>query len=152
MSGCVPEKYLRQALQTFDTIHDELAFGWCKLWLGQTLYSENNFTGAIASLKISLPILAKYIDWEGEGKAAAWLSFLYEATGDYDSSFYYCNQSLQIRQKMSDDVCVAGSLTNMGHLYKNAGAYEDALDYYNQGMVYANTHKFNVYTTNWNNI
>ncbi len=145
-------KYLNQALQTFDSIHNELEFGWCKLWLGQTLYAGNNFTDAIASLKISLPILNKYGDGEGEGKAAAWLSFLYEARGDYDSSFYYCTKSLQIRRRMSDDVCIAGALTNMGHLYKNAGAYDDALDYYYQGMQYANTHGFNVYTTNWNNI
>jgi tetratricopeptide (TPR) repeat protein len=146
------EKYLQLALQTFDSIHDEKGFGWCKLWLGQTLYAGNNFTDAIASLKTSLPILAKYGDGEGEGKAAAWLSFLYEARGDYDSSFYYCIKSLQIRQRMSDDVCVAGALNNMGHLYKNAGAYDDALDYYHQSMQYANSHGFNLYTTNWNNI
>jgi Putative regulator of cell autolysis len=146
------EKYLGLALQTFDSIHNEIEFGWCKLWIGQILYAGNNFTDAIASLKTSMPILAKYNDWEGEGKAAAWLSFLYEARGEYDSSFYYCTISLQIRQKMSDDVCIAGALTNMGHLYKNAGAYEDALDYYHQSMQYANSHDFNVYTTNWNNI
>ena len=146
------EKYLQQALQSFDSIHNEIRFGWCKLWLGQTLYAENKFTDAIASLKTSLPILVKYADWEGEGKAAGWLSFLYEAKGEYDSSFYYCTMSLQVRQRMNDDVCVAGSLTNMGHLYKNAGAYDDALDYYRQSMRYANTHGFNVYTTNWNNI
>ena len=146
------ENYLRQALQTFDSIHYEIGYGWCKLWLGQILYAANNFTGAISSLKTSLPILVKYGDGEGEGKATAWLSFLYEATGEYDSSFSYCTMSLQIWQRMSDDVCIAGALANMGHLYKNAGAYDDALDYYHQGFQYANTHGFNVYTTNWNNI
>lgn len=146
------QKYLGQAMQVFSNIHNEIGFGWCKLWLGQTLYAGNNFTDAIVSLKTSLSILAKHSDGEGEGKASAWLSFLYEAVGDYDSSFYYCNKSLHIRQRMSDDVCIAGALTNMGHLYKNAGAYEDALDYYNQGMQYATTHDFDVYTSNWNNI
>jgi tetratricopeptide (TPR) repeat protein len=146
------QKYLAQALQSFDSIHNEIGFGWCKLWIGQALYAGNKFDSAIANIKTSLNILGTKGQGEGEGKAAAWLSLLYEAKGEYDSSFYYCTTSLQIRQRMSDDVCIAGALTNMGHLYKNAGAYDDALDYYYQGWHYANTHNFNVYTTNWNNI
>ena len=146
------EKYLRQALEIFENAHNERETGWSNLWLGQVLYGQNNFKGAIASYKESVPILEKFGDGEGEGKAYAWMSFLYEATGNYDSSFYCCNQSLMIRRKMSDDVCIAGALTNMGHLYKNAAAYEDALDYYTQSGNYANMHGFDVRTTNWNNI
>jgi len=52
---------------------------------------------------------------------------------------------------MGDDICIAGALVNMGHLYKNAGAYEDALGFYNQGGEYANTHGFKLHT-NWSNI
>jgi hypothetical protein len=37
----------------------------------------------------------------------------------------------------------------MGHLYKVAGSYDDALDYYRQGFQYANTHGVNLYTANW---
>ena len=144
------EKYLRQSLAMFENIHNERECGWCNLWLGQTLYGQNNFKDAMVCYLKSIPILEKFEDGEGEGKACAWMSFLNEATGNYDSSFYYCNKSLQIRKRMSDDVCIAGALKNMGHLYKNAGAYEDALDYYRQGMQYANTHNFNVRTTNWN--
>ena len=32
------EKYLRQALATFENIHNDIGQGWCNLWLGQTLY------------------------------------------------------------------------------------------------------------------
>ena len=38
----------------------------------------------------------------------------------------------------------------MGYLYKSAGDYEDALNYYRQGMQYANTHGINYYSANWN--
>jgi tetratricopeptide (TPR) repeat protein len=146
------EKYLRLAYQTFDSIHNNNGLGWCNLWLGQTFYAENNFKDALACYKKSVHLLGKSGDGEGEGKVYAWMSFLYEGTGDYDSSFYYCTKSLMIRQKMSDNVCIAGALTNMGHLFKVAGAFDDALDYYKQSLQYANTHDFNVRTTNWNNV
>ncbi|MEP7231012.1 MAG: histidine kinase [Ginsengibacter sp.] len=145
------EKYLRQALAMFDKMHKERETGWCHLWLGQVLYGQNDLKDAIACYRKSALILEKSGDGEGEGKAYAYMSFLYEATGDYDSSFYCCNKSLMIRSKMGDDICIAGALVNMGHLYKNAGAYEDALGFYNQGGQYANTHGFKLHT-NWSNI
>jgi len=145
------EKYLRQALTMFDQMHKERETGWCQLWLGQVLYGQNHLKDAIACYRKSALILEKSGDSEGEGKAYAYMSFLYEATGDYDSSFYCCNKSLMIRTKMGDDICIAGALVNMGHLYKNAGAYEDALGFYNQGGQYANTHGFKLHT-NWSNI
>jgi len=100
------EKYLRTALPIFDSLHDTNDEGWCNLWIGQTLYSENDFD--------------------------------------------YCTKSLLIRQRMSDDVCVSASLANMGYLYKSAGDYTDALNYYQQGMQYAHTHGINYYAANWN--
>jgi tetratricopeptide (TPR) repeat protein len=146
----VSEKYLRQALQIFETIHNNRGLGWCNLWLGEALYSENNFDEATFYLLKSISFLTKEDDHEGEGKAWAWLAFVYSAKGNYDSSFYYSGKSLQIREKMRDNVCVAASLANIGYLYKVVGDYEDALDYYRQGMQYANTHSINYYGPNWN--
>ena len=144
------EKYLRNALLIFDSIHDKNRQGWCNLWIGQTLYSENRFTEALSFFTKSLTYLTVLDDHEGEGKAWAWMSFLYAATGDYEKSFEYCTKSLLMRQKMSDHVCVAASLANMGYLYKSAGDNEDALDYYRQGMQYGNIHGINYYAANWN--
>ena len=143
------ERYLREALSVFETIHSDFGLGWCNVWLAQTLHSQNNFSESIACYKKSIPFLEKLGDWEGEGKAWAWMGAIYATLGNYDSSFYYCSKSLVIRQKMSDHVCVANSLTNMGQLYKVAGAYEDALDYYRQGFRYANSHDVDLYTANW---
>jgi tetratricopeptide (TPR) repeat protein len=144
------EKYLRQSLRVFQNIRDARGEAWCNLWLGQTLYSENDFGGAIAFFRTSIAILTRMDDKEGEGKAFAWMGFLYAATGEYDSSFEYCSKSLVIRQNMSDHVCVAAALTNMGHLYKSAGDFDDALSYYRQGMDYAKEHNINYYAANWN--
>ncbi len=144
------EKYLRDALPFFDSMHNENEQGWCNLWLGQTLYSENNFNESLAFFTKALVYLTKLDNREGEGKAWAWMSFLYAAKGNYGGSFEYCERSLLMREKMSDHVCVAASLANMGYLYKSAGDYDDALNYYRQGMQYANLHGINYYATNWN--
>jgi tetratricopeptide (TPR) repeat protein len=133
----------------FETIHSDFGLGWCNVWLAQTLHSQLKFHESIACYKRSIPFLEKLGDWEGEGKAWAWMGAIYSILGNYDSGFYYCSKSLLIRQKMSDHVCVANSFTNMGQLYKMAGSYEDALDYYRQGFHYANAHNVDLYTANW---
>ena len=142
------EKYLRHALSIYQNLNSD-GLGWCYLWLGQSLYYQNNFDESLACYFKALPFLDKTRDFEGEGKAWTWMAFIYAALGNYDSSFYYCSQSLLLRQRMSDHVCVTASLTNMGQLYRAAGDYEDALDYYKQGFRYANIHGVDLYTANW---
>lgn len=144
------ERYLRQALQMFVSLRDENGLGWCNLWLGQTLYSENRFNEALTFFIKSISYLSKSDNREGLGKAWAWMSFTYAAAGDYETSFDYCKKSLLIREKMSDNVCVAASYANMGYLYRSANDNEDALEYYRQGMQYADAHGINYAAANWN--
>src|SRR4030095_713764 len=59
--------------------------------------------------------------------------------GNYDSSFFFCSESVRLRQKMSDHSCAAFSMVNMGHLYQMAGSSEDALNYYRKSLDYANS-------------
>jgi tetratricopeptide (TPR) repeat protein len=54
-----------------------------------------------------------------------------------------------MRQQMSDHNCVVLSFINMGQLYKAAGSYSDALDYYDQAFHYANAHNVNQFSINW---
>jgi tetratricopeptide (TPR) repeat protein len=63
----------------------------------------------------------------------------YAVLGNYDSSFFFCSESVRLRQKMSDHGCAAFSMVNMGHLYLMAGSNEDALNYYRQSLDYANS-------------
>ena len=93
--------------------------------------------------------LEKTGDWEGKGKAWAWIGMTYATLGNYDSSFYYSSKTLLLREKMSDHVCVVLSFINMGELYKAAGSYADALDYYNQGFDYAQLHRLNNIYLSW---
>ena len=115
------EKYLRKALGIFETLQSVFGLGWVNVWLGQSLYSQNNFTECLACLQTAIPFLEKLGDWDGEAKAWAWMGANYAVLGAYDSSFIYLSKSLLVRQKMSDHACVAASIVNMGHLYNVAG-------------------------------
>ena len=143
------EKYLREALSMYDSLHNDFGLGWCNVWLGQSLYAQDNFGEALACQKKSIFFLEKLDDWEGEGKAWAWTGMTYATLGEYDSSFQYCSKSLNVRQKMSDHACVVLSYINMGQLYKAAGSLAEALDYYNKGINYSLSHHLDPFTINW---
>jgi tetratricopeptide (TPR) repeat protein len=143
------EKYLRESLGMYEALQSDFGLGWCYVWLGQSLYSQDNFEEALACQKKSIFFLEKLGDWEGEGKAWAWIGITYATLGNYDSSFYYCSKSLHVRQKMSDHACVVLSYINMGQLYNAAGSFADAMDYYNQGIRYADIHHLNQFTISW---
>jgi sensor histidine kinase YesM len=143
------EKYLRKALSMYDSLHNDFGLGWCNVWLGQSLYGQDNFEEALASQKKSISYLEKLGDWEGEGKAWAWMGMTYATLGNYDSSFQYCSKSLNVRQKMSDHACVVLSYINMGQLYKAAGSLAEALVYYNKGINYSRSHHLNPFDINW---
>ena len=142
------EKYLRNALQMFESINNEFGLGWCNTWLAQSLYSQNNFPEALAHYRRGLFFLHKTGDWDGEAKAWSFMGGIYAIVGNYDSSYFYSSKSLQMRQKMSDHSCVAYSLTNMGHLYRIAGSDEDALEYFRRAYNYATTHGVEYINTN----
>jgi tetratricopeptide (TPR) repeat protein len=145
----IAENDLRQSLVIFETIRSDFGMGWGNMWLGQAMYLQNNFHEALVCYERSVSFLKNKNDWEGEGKAWAWIGIIYATLGNYDSSFYYCSKSLVLRQEMSDYECVTLSYINMGQLYQAAGSYADALNYYNEGFRYANTHKVDRYAINW---
>ncbi|MBS1948676.1 MAG: histidine kinase [Bacteroidetes bacterium] len=145
----VAENHLRISLKMFEAANSDFGLGWCNVWLGQSLYSQNNFDESLACYYKSLPYLEKIGDWEAQGKAWTWMSFVFSVQGNYDSSLNYCGKSLLLRKKMSDHVCVTASYVNMGQLYKVAGAYEDAMEYYRQSFRYATEHGVDLYMANW---
>ena len=55
------QKYLGQAMQVFSNIHNEIGFGWCKLWLGQTLYAGNNLLMQLYRLKLRFLFLLNIV-------------------------------------------------------------------------------------------
>ena len=53
------EKYLRQALNIFESLNNDFGIGWCNVWLGQSLYNEGDFKTALTCLKKSVIIFKK---------------------------------------------------------------------------------------------
>src|SRR4030095_13561303 len=131
------DKYLRQALGTFESLNNDFGIGWCNVWLGQSLFNEGDFKTALSCLKKSVIYFQKINEWDGEAKAKTFMGGAYAVLGNYDSSFFFCSESVRLRQKMSDHSCAAFSMVNMGHLYQMAGSSEDALNYYRKSLDYA---------------
>ena len=101
--------------------------------------------------KRSVPFLQKSGEWDGEGKGICMDVFFVCNWVIMTAVFIIVVKGLLIRQKMSDDVCVAGALINMGHLYRVAGSYDDALDYYDRVCNMQIHMTLMIRTTNWNN-
>ena len=57
--------------------------------------------------------------------------------GDYKKAFEYCQNSMQIRMKMNDQMCILSSFNNFGNLFKAVGDYETAFDCYQKSLQYA---------------
>lgn len=131
------DKYLRQALNIFESQNNDFGIGWCNVWLGQSLYNEGDFKNALTCFKKAVIYFQKIGEWDGEAKSSAWMGGAYAVLGNYDSSHLYCSESVRLRQKMSDHGCAAFSLVVMGHLYQMAGSNEDAVNYYRQSLDYA---------------
>lgn len=134
------EKYFRQALQEFDRLNNDKGMGWCYVWLAEDLLSQMKFNESINCYNKALFYFEKTNDWEGKGKAWAWMGVLYTTIGDYEKGVFFAEQSLSIRKQMSDHLCVARSLNGIGNFYKAVGANDEALNYYQQTRVYADEH------------
>lgn len=144
------EKYLREALQLFEKLHNDKGIGWSNVWLGQDLFHQNEFKESISCYRKALPYFDKTNDWEALGKTWAWLGLLYTTIGDYDQGLSFASQSLSKRKEMSDHSCVARSLNAMGNFYRNVGANEEAINYYLQTRTYAKEHSLDYRYKYWN--
>ena len=63
------------------------------------------------------------------------LGTLYKGIGDYDSSLYFHNKTLLIREKNNDTIGLAYSYNNIGLTYKHSGDYQKALSYLKKSLV-----------------
>jgi signal transduction histidine kinase len=52
----------------------------------------------------------------------------------YDSSFYFHNQALGIRERFKNKIAVSSSLYNLGDLFSKKGEYQKAIQYLWRGM------------------
>jgi tetratricopeptide (TPR) repeat protein len=53
---------------------------------------------------------------------------------DYSKAIEYYNQSLKIREEISDKIGISYSLNSIGLVYSNQGDYAKAIDYYNKSL------------------
>ncbi|HET7003031.1 MAG TPA: histidine kinase [Puia sp.] len=135
------ELYFRQSILLSGMMREIKTAGWANLYLGWVLFLKNDYPGAEEAYNKATYYFDKSGGEEGKGRNCAYKSMLYAAMGEYGKGFEYCRSSLQTRRKMNDHVCILYSYNNFGNLYKAAGDYETALDYYRQSLSYAKEHK-----------
>ena len=70
-------------------------------------------------MEIYKNIFSKSIEFDDEIKVVAYLiaGFLASQLGEYDNSFSYLNQSLQLSLKLNKKILIAESLNNLGNLF-----------------------------------
>src|SRR5262249_28499562 len=71
------ENWLQQARVLFEKMGNQKDFAWTNLWLCQTLSCENRYREALHYYLVCEPLMEKFGDWEGLGKAWAWVAFGY---------------------------------------------------------------------------
>jgi adenylate cyclase len=95
---------------------------------------SKSLVGSDSSKAISLALQAKEIAAEieypkGEAYALKNLGLVYYMKGKYPETLDYWNPSLQIFEKLKDDVGISNMLSNIGAIYLNQGADTKALEY-----------------------
>ena len=139
-------KYVQQALSLGENIRSDKVLGWAYYFLTYIKPIRNNFQEVINNYKKAVVHFQKAGDEEGEAEVTAWLCIDYNTIGDYEKAVDYCQRSYILSQKTKTKNIEWGnflaqfSVTNMAELYRSAGDYTTALDYYRKGFQYAKEH------------
>ena len=109
----------KRALNLFDhgTNHARALLRW-----GQAVWARSGFNDAIAAFQRSEDIFLAARDTTGIGNSLGLLALAEEERGNYDKSFQYAIQALNVH---ADEAYVA-----LGQLCTDVGDYETALDFY----------------------
>src|SRR5688572_3156117 len=133
------EKYLLQAAALAENIQNDKLLGYVYMFRGE-IEGKKNDSLYFAFTKKALQYFEKAGDIEGQSLAASWLCTVYSGKGEYEDGLEYCQKSFAATQKRKvtniawSNWLAQFSVTNMANLYKTAGDYETALDYYRQGF------------------
>lgn len=94
----------------------------------------------------ALNVYGRLQDPSGLAKAENFLGIFYFYSGLHQKAIYYFTSALkQLEQAPSDLSTKISILNNIGEVYRDAGAWEESLPYYQQALVLAETNAFSAY-------
>ncbi len=143
------EKYIRQAIQLGEEIHDDWTLGYAygdlgalqqRLGLSDDLMSDE----VIRNWEKSIFYFKRGGYEEGVEEMTTWVCMACSERGKYEKGIEFCQQSLQMNLKETPrkkdkgyrDYLVQQSLINMANLYEVAGDYDQALVYLRQSRKF----------------
>ena len=97
---------------------------------------KGNFDKAVAYFNECLLLKQKINDSRGEINTYTNLGYLYIKKRDLDSARYYNQTAYQLAKVNKFDKIVAASAAQLGLIYTNIGAIEEALAYLNESLNY----------------
>ena len=104
--------------------------------LSLALFCQSDFEGASAACDSLIQIAQQSRDKKALAEAIAVKGSISFETGDYEKSFQYFNQSLDLFKEIQDPYNTAILLAKIGDFYRLAGEQKAALDFYFQSLKY----------------
>lgn len=124
------EDYLRRAASSFEKILAVKELSYSYLTLGWSLYCQCKFPEARAAYEKALPYYFDAKDKEKQTMLYRMISYTYRSQGYNEKAFEYLLMANRITQKINDFRGSVSSPQALGDLYKDAGQFETALNYY----------------------
>ena len=125
--------YFQNAIKNAEILQDSAYLRFCYMSIGAINLDIENYEQAkkefFIGLKYANNSITKSVDIYN------YLGTLYKELGVVDSSLYYHNKTLQLREIENDTLGLAYSYNNIGLVYKHSGDYITALQYLNKSLV-----------------
>ncbi len=96
---------------------------------GETALQDENYPEAIKTLEYAVQAIPKTLSRKAEGDIYNDLGVAYYQTGEYKKGIQTCTKALEFYQLTRIDTLIAGSMYNLGILYKDLGLLNRSMDY-----------------------
>lgn len=142
----VAENYIQQAKVLAEQMQNEKVLGWVYYYLADIPNEKMTYEETLNNYKEAQIHFQKSGDEDLEAEVAAWLCANHNGIGNYEAAIDYCQRSYLLAQKRKSKYAdwsnwlAQYSLTNMAELYRTAGDYTGALEYYRKGFAFAKDH------------
>lgn len=146
------ENNVKEAKVLAEQIQDERILGWAYYFLADIPNDKSTYEETLNNYKSAQLHFQKSGDEDLEAEVTSWLCANYNGVGNYEVAIDYCQRSYLLAQKKKSRYAdwanwlAQYSLTNMAELYRTAGDYSGALEYYRKGFLFAkeNNMKWNM--------
>lgn len=125
--------YFQETIKLAKELKDSNYLVFCYKNIGSINMNLYKFNDA----KKDLFTAVKYLKTNSKNAASVYnnLGTLYKSIGNYDSSLYFHNKTLLIRQEKKDTMGLAYSYNNIGLTHKHSGDYKKALIYLKKSLA-----------------